>query len=92
MCNQCWNEHYATKGAVPLDKFYGDLYLDTLKKCRYLEKEDQILKKEVDLACEKIIKMKDADNIFNATQIVNLINILEKDLYLEAKENINASR
>ena len=39
MCNECWNEHYAVKGAVPLDKFYSELYIDLLKNYRKLEQQ-----------------------------------------------------
>ena len=54
MCNQCWNEHYAIKGAVSLDKLYGDLYLDLLKQYRDLEQENKILKEALKLAVKQL--------------------------------------
>ena len=90
MCNTCWNEHYATKGAVPLDKFYGDLYLDTLKKCRDLEQENKELKEQLAIR-DKMIEIASENFIFYINEEEHKKELKRQFSFWEelAKENIN---
>lgn len=75
MCNKCWDEHYAVKGGVPLDKFYSELYIDLLKDYRKLEQQladkDGKINKLSEEHFEMFGDMKDYKNLWLAEQRKN---------------------
>lgn len=81
MCNACWKNHYAVKGVVPLDEFYGDLYLNLLKDYRKLEQKFEVYKEALKLGAKKIEFMA---QMLGQTLDYNI----EENLIEQAKESI----